>query len=121
MLQMKTPIIDVGMIEKMFGSVKPILDRHKIFEMALDTTIMEWDVKQRIGDIFTASFETQIILESYSDFINSLPEVLKLIQKLCGRKSFLEFCTKQQEKQGIYNEVIFSTFRFFQIFLLNFF
>lgn len=99
--QAKPPIVDHSQVEQMFGSVHSILDLHKIFEMALDTTVMDWDTTQRIGDIFIASFEKQTVLESYSNFINSLPDVLKLIQKLCGRKPFFEFCTQQQQIQGL--------------------
>lgn len=61
---------------------------------------MDWDVTQRVGDIFTGTFDKQTVLEHYSAYINALPETLKLVQKLCARKTFFDFCTKQQETQG---------------------
>lgn len=110
LLHAKPAIVDADLVDKMFGAISPILDLHKIFEMALDTTVMEWDTTQKIGDIFIASFEKQTVLECYSDFINGLPDVLKLIQKLCGRKPFFDFCTKQQEIQGFKKNVILLFF-----------
>ena len=100
LLSMKPSIVDESYVNHMFGAISPILNLHKVFEMALESTVMEWDTQQRIGDIFVASFEKQTVLESYSAFINALPDVLKLIQKLCGRKPFNDFCTRQQEIQG---------------------
>jgi len=61
---------------------------------------MDWDVTQRVGDIFTGTFDKQTVLEHYSAYINALPETLKLVQKLCARRTFFDFCTKQQETQG---------------------
>ena len=62
---------------------------------------MEWDIKQSIGEIFCASFSNQVVLESYSNFINALPDNLELIGKMCKRKpAFLEFCSQQQRDQG---------------------
>ena len=103
---MKPPIVDYSQVNQMFGCVGGILHHHTNFASALDAVVMEWDTKQSIGDIFVAAFEKQTVLESYSNFINQLPDILKLIQKLCTRKSFFEFCTKQQELQG-YNRNFF--------------
>ena len=73
-----------------------------MFGEALDNVVMEWDVAQCIGEIFCGAFESQIVLESYSNFINSLPDNLELIRKLCTRKTaFMEFCTQQQSIQGM--------------------
>ena len=100
LMRMKPPIVDYNQVNMMFGCVGSILEHHRGFAMALDSVIMDWDTNQSIGNIFVAAFEKQIVLESYSNFINQLPEVLKLIQKLCTRKAFFDFCTRQQELQG---------------------
>ena len=77
-----------------------------MFGEALDNVVMEWDTAQCIGEIFCGAFESQIVLESYSAFINSLPENLELIRKLCTRKAaFMDFCTQQQTIQGLENSL----------------
>ena len=76
-------------------------ERHQMFGEQLDHVIMEWDTKQAIGEIFCGAFGSQMVLESYSNFINCLPDNLELIRKLCSRKKeFLEFCCQQQNIQG---------------------
>jgi len=67
---------------------------------------MDWDVTQRVGDIFTGTFDKQTVLEHYSAYINALPETLKLVQKLCARRTFFDFSTKQQETQGTSHDSI---------------
>ncbi|KAG1704754.1 Rho guanine nucleotide exchange factor 10 [Nymphon striatum] len=90
-------VISQNKIQTMFHRVEEILQCHSIFGIALCQCVHEWDEKEKIGDVFVASFSQSIVLEIYSEFINNFSIAMETAKQLIKSKSaFADFLKVKQ-------------------------
>ncbi|KAI1301843.1 Rho guanine nucleotide exchange factor 10 [Halotydeus destructor] len=86
------PILSQNKINIIFYRLEQILQCHAIFGIALNQCVREWDEKERIGDVFIASFSKTMVLDIYSDFINNFTNAMETARKSSKSKSsFAQF------------------------------
>ncbi|XP_054159778.1 rho guanine nucleotide exchange factor 10-like protein [Oppia nitens] len=85
-------ILSQNKINTIFHRLEQILQCHTIFGIALSQCVREWDDKERIGDVFIASFSKSMVLDIYSDFINNFTNAMETARKASKSKSsFAQF------------------------------
>lgn len=85
-------ILSQNKINFIFYRLEQILQCHAIFGIALNQCVHEWDQKERIGDVFIATFSKAMILDIYSDFINNFTNAMETARKASKSKSaFAQF------------------------------
>ena len=85
-------ILSQNKINIIFYRLEQILQCHAIFGIALNQCVREWDQKERIGDVFIASFSKAMVLDIYSDFINNFTNAMETARKASKSKSaFAQF------------------------------
>lgn len=85
-------ILSQNKINVIFYRLEQILQCHTIFGIALSQCVREWDEKERIGDVFIASFSKSMVLDIYSDFINNFTNAMETARKASKSKSaFAQF------------------------------
>lgn len=85
-------ILSQNKINVIFYRLEQILQCHAIFGIALNQCVREWDQKERIGDVFIASFSKGMVLDIYSDFINNFTNAMETARKASKSKSaFAQF------------------------------
>ncbi|CAG2104567.1 unnamed protein product [Medioppia subpectinata] len=85
-------ILSQNKINVIFYRLEQILQCHTIFGIALSQCVREWDEKERIGDVFIASFSKSMVLDIYSDFINNFTNGMETARKASKSKSsFAQF------------------------------
>lgn len=85
-------ILSQNKINLIFYRLEQILQCHTIFGIALSQCVKEWDEKERIGDVFVASFSKSMVLEIYSQFINNFTNAMETARKASKSKSaFAQF------------------------------
>lgn len=85
-------ILSQNKINIIFYRLEQILQCHAIFGIALNQCVREWDQKERIGDVFIASFSKGMVLDIYSDFINNFTNAMETARKASKSKSaFAQF------------------------------
>lgn len=89
-------ILSQNKINVIFYRLEQILQCHAIFGIALNQCVREWDLKERIGDVFIASFSKTMVLDIYSDFINNFTQAMETARKSSKSKS--AFSSFLQEK-----------------------
>lgn len=86
------PVLSQNKINVIFYRLEQILQCHAIFGIALNQCVREWDEKERIGDVFIASFSKTMVLDIYSDFINNFTSAMEAARKASKSKSaFAQF------------------------------
>jgi len=85
-------VLSQNKINVIFYRLEQILQCHTIFGIALSQCVREWDEKERIGDVFIASFSKSMVLDIYSDFINNFTNAMETARKASKSKSsFAQF------------------------------
>ena len=85
-------VLSQNKINIIFYRLEQILQCHAIFGIALNQCVREWDQKERIGDVFIASFSKAMVLDIYSDFINNFTNAMETARKASKSKSaFAQF------------------------------
>ncbi|XP_041377385.1 rho guanine nucleotide exchange factor 10-like protein [Gigantopelta aegis] len=75
-----------------FLETHQLLSHHKMFQIELSDKVARWDVDEKIGDIFTASFSRSMLVDSYSTYVNSFAaamEEIKSVQRM--KPTFSDF------------------------------
>lgn len=86
------PILSQNKVNVIFHRLESVLQIHAIFGIALNQCVREWDEKERIGDVFIASFSKTMVLDIYSDFINNFTNAMETARKASKSKSaFAQF------------------------------
>ncbi|KPP73385.1 hypothetical protein Z043_107540 [Scleropages formosus] len=123
LLEMESRILSLRKIQSIFYRVREILQCHSMFQIALASRVAEWDVSEKIGDLFVASFSKSMVLDVYSDYVNNFTNAMALIKKACMSKpAFLEFLKKKQASSAdritLYGLMVKPIQRFPQFILL---
>lgn len=91
------PLVSQRKVDTMFFRLEEILQCHTLFGIALTQCIWEWDERERIGDVFLASFSKSVVLDIYSDFINNFSTAMETAKQAAKSKSaFSEFLKMKQ-------------------------
>ncbi|XP_042146712.1 rho guanine nucleotide exchange factor 10-like protein isoform X3 [Ixodes scapularis] len=91
------PLVSQRKVDTMFFRLEEILQCHTLFGIALTQCVCEWDERERIGDVFLASFSKSVVLDIYSDFINNFSTAMETAKQAAKSKSaFSEFLKMKQ-------------------------
>ncbi|KAI4895601.1 hypothetical protein NFI96_018410 [Prochilodus magdalenae] len=92
LMEAEPRILSPRKIRPIFFRVREITQCHSMFQIALASRVAEWDVSEKIGDLFVASFSKSMVLDVYSDYVNNFTNAMALIKKAClSKPAFLEF------------------------------
>ncbi|XP_039611366.1 rho guanine nucleotide exchange factor 10-like protein [Polypterus senegalus] len=123
LMEAEPRILGPKKVRLVFFRVKEILQCHSMFQIALSSRVAEWDVSEKIGDLFVASFSKSMVLDVYSDYVNNFTNAMAVIKKACMTKpAFLEFLKKKQaastDRITLYGLMVKPIQRFPQFILL---
>lgn len=97
-------MVSSNKIGVLFHRIPEILQCHTVFRMALSECARSWDRDEKIGDVFMANFSKAVVLDIYSEFINSFSQAIELAKQESKRKSaFADFlkvtgCSRSQSE-----------------------
>uniref|UniRef100_A0A8C7KAI6 Rho guanine nucleotide exchange factor 10 like n=1 Tax=Oncorhynchus kisutch TaxID=8019 RepID=A0A8C7KAI6_ONCKI len=92
LLEPEARILSDKKVRPIFYRLREILQCHSMFQIALASRVAEWDLSEKIGDLFVASFSKSMVLDVYSDYVNNFTNAMALIKKACiSKPAFLEF------------------------------
>ncbi|KAL1021346.1 hypothetical protein UPYG_G00012080 [Umbra pygmaea] len=123
LLQPDARILSERKIRPIFYRLREILQCHSMFQIAMASRVAEWDLSEKIGDLFVASFSKSMVLDVYSDYVNNFTNAMELIKKACiSKPAFLEFLKKKQasspDRITLYGLMVKPIQRFPQFILL---
>ncbi|XP_068995378.1 rho guanine nucleotide exchange factor 10-like protein isoform X2 [Embiotoca jacksoni] len=123
LLEPQTSILTQKKVRQIFYRLPEIHQCHSMFQIALASRVSEWDISEKIGDVFVASFSKSMVLDVYSDYINNFSSAMALIKKACMSKpAFLDFLKKKQasspDRITLYGLMVKPIQRFPQFILL---
>ncbi|KAH9376985.1 hypothetical protein HPB48_021541 [Haemaphysalis longicornis] len=97
LLGSQPPLVSQRKVDTMFFRLEEILQCHTLFGIALTQCVCQWDLQERIGEVFLASFSKPIVLDIYSDFINNFSTAMETAKQAAKSKSaFAEFLKMKQ-------------------------
>ncbi|XP_048417591.1 rho guanine nucleotide exchange factor 10-like protein isoform X3 [Stegostoma tigrinum] len=123
LLEAEPKLLSLRKLRVVFYRLKEVLQCHSMFQIALSSRVAEWDVSEKIGDLFVASFSKSMVLDVYSDYVNNFTNAMALIKKACLTKpAFLEFLKRKQASNSdritLYGLMVKPIQRFPQFILL---
>ncbi|XP_031760708.1 rho guanine nucleotide exchange factor 10-like protein isoform X5 [Xenopus tropicalis] len=123
LMDMEPKLLSTRKCQMVFSRVKEILHCHSVFQIALSSRVAEWDVSEKVGDLFVASFSKSIVLDVYSEYVNNFTNAMTVIKKACLTKpAFLDFLRKKQaaspDRVTLYGLMVKPIQRFPQFILL---
>ncbi|XP_048471089.1 rho guanine nucleotide exchange factor 10-like protein isoform X2 [Rhincodon typus] len=123
LLEAEPKLLSMRKLRVVFYRLKEVLQCHSMFQIALSSRVAEWDVSEKIGDLFVASFSKSMVLDVYSDYVNNFTNAMALIKKACLTKpAFLEFLKRKQASNSdritLYGLMVKPIQRFPQFILL---
>ncbi|XP_029579260.1 rho guanine nucleotide exchange factor 10-like protein isoform X2 [Salmo trutta] len=123
LLEPEARILSDKKVRPIFYRLREILQCHSMFQIALASRVAEWDLSEKIGDLFVASFSKSMVLDVYSDYVNNFTNAMALIKKACiSKPAFLEFLKKKQvsspDRITLYGLMVKPIQRFPQFILL---
>ncbi|KAG5892280.1 hypothetical protein JTB14_036246 [Gonioctena quinquepunctata] len=93
---LKTPenanLLDANLVDEIFYQIPFLYSHHQTFLAELKKRLEQWDVKQKIGDVFLEMFSKSIVIDSYTNYVNNWKrarEILKNAQQ--SKPSFSKF------------------------------
>ncbi|XP_051895399.1 rho guanine nucleotide exchange factor 10-like protein isoform X2 [Pristis pectinata] len=123
LLEAEPKLMSLRKLRVVFYRLREVLQCHSMFQIALSSRVAEWDVTEKIGDLFVASFSKSMVLDVYSDYVNNFTNAMALIKKACLTKpAFLEFLKRKQASNSdritLYGLMVKPIQRFPQFILL---
>lgn len=95
-------IIDAGIVDEIFYQVPEILQHHELFLEELKRRLEDWDVNQKVGDLFLDTFTKQSVIDTYTAFINNWKNAKEAVKNASQSKpAFARFLeTMAREHKG---------------------
>ncbi|XP_035829143.1 rho guanine nucleotide exchange factor 10-like protein [Aplysia californica] len=88
-------------LRPVFAELNEIITHHKMFQIELAEAVRRWDMEEKIGDIFTASFSKTMLVNAYSIYVNNFAAAMEEIRTLQrSRQSFDTFLKKQEKSNA---------------------
>nr|XP_023013430.1 rho guanine nucleotide exchange factor 17 isoform X2 [Leptinotarsa decemlineata] len=64
-------LLDANLVEEIFYQIPLLYSHHQTFLAELKKRLEQWDVKQKIGDVFLEMFSKSIVIDSYTNYVNN--------------------------------------------------
>ncbi|XP_073986302.1 rho guanine nucleotide exchange factor 17 isoform X2 [Rhodnius prolixus] len=64
-------LVDVATVDEIFYKIPEILAHHEVFLEELRKRLENWDINQKVGDLFLDTFTKQSVIDTYTEFINN--------------------------------------------------
>ncbi|XP_045779061.1 rho guanine nucleotide exchange factor 17 isoform X2 [Maniola jurtina] len=85
-------LLDAFVVDEIFYQVPAILNVHQVFLEQLRRRLEQWDLQQKIGDVFLDVFTKPTVMDTYMSFINNLKKAKETIKtSAASRPAFAKF------------------------------
>ncbi|CAH2095169.1 unnamed protein product [Euphydryas editha] len=85
-------LLDAFVVDEIFYQVPAILNVHQVFLEQLRRRLEQWDLQQKVGDIFLDVFTKPTVMDTYMSFINNLKKAKETIKNAAAsRPAFAKF------------------------------
>ncbi|XP_018320599.1 rho guanine nucleotide exchange factor 17 [Agrilus planipennis] len=95
-------LLDASLVDEIFYQIPTILSHHQKFLEELKGRLEQWDLKQKVGDIFLEIFSRTSVIESYTNYVNNWKRARDIIKNAQQTKpAFARFLeTTAREHKG---------------------
>ncbi|KAF9813936.1 hypothetical protein SFRURICE_008091, partial [Spodoptera frugiperda] len=85
-------LLDAFLVDEIFYQVPGILNVHQVFLEQLRRRLEQWDLQQKVGDVFLDVFTKPTVMDTYMTFINNLKKAKETIKTAAAsRPAFAKF------------------------------
>ncbi|XP_072933531.1 rho guanine nucleotide exchange factor 17 isoform X2 [Epargyreus clarus] len=85
-------LLDTFVVDEIFYQVPAILNVHQVFLEQLRRRLEQWDLQQKVGDVFLDVFTKPTVMDTYMSFINNLKKAKETIKtSAASRPAFAKF------------------------------
>ncbi|XP_063896814.1 rho guanine nucleotide exchange factor 17 isoform X5 [Helicoverpa armigera] len=85
-------LLDAFLVDEIFYQVPGILNVHQVFLEQLRRRLEQWDLQQKVGDVFLDVFTKPTVMDTYMSFINNLKKAKETIKTAsASRPAFAKF------------------------------
>ncbi|XP_059046905.1 rho guanine nucleotide exchange factor 17-like [Achroia grisella] len=85
-------LLDAFLVDEIFYQVPAILNVHQVFLEQLRCRLEQWDLQQKVGDVFLEVFSKPTVMETYMSFICNLKKAKETIKSAAAsRPAFARF------------------------------
>ncbi|CAG4987568.1 unnamed protein product [Colias eurytheme] len=85
-------LLDAFVVDEIFYQVPAILNVHQEFLEKLRRRLEQWDLQQRVGDVFVDVFTKPTVMDTYMSFISNLKKAKETIKTAASsRPAFAKF------------------------------
>ncbi|KAL0819297.1 hypothetical protein ABMA28_008534 [Loxostege sticticalis] len=85
-------LLDSFVVDEIFNQVPAILNVHQVFLEQLRRRLEQWDLQQKVGDIFLDVFTKPTVMDTYMSFINNQRRARETIKAAAAsRPAFARF------------------------------
>ncbi|XP_048477910.1 rho guanine nucleotide exchange factor 17 isoform X3 [Plutella xylostella] len=85
-------LLDAFTVDEIFYQVPSILNVHQVFLEQLRRRLEQWDLQQKVGDVFLDVFTKPTVMDTYMSFINNLKKAKETIKLAASsRPAFARF------------------------------
>ncbi|KPJ13904.1 Rho guanine nucleotide exchange factor 17 [Papilio machaon] len=85
-------LLDAFVVDEIFYQVPAILNVHQVFLEQLRRRLEQWDLQQKVGDVFLDVFTKPTVMDTYMSFINNLKKAKETIKTAAAsRPAFAKF------------------------------
>ncbi|CAK1593718.1 unnamed protein product [Parnassius mnemosyne] len=85
-------LLDAFLVDEIFYQVPAILNVHQVFLEQLRRRLEQWDLQQKVGDVFLDVFTKPAVMDTYMSFINNLKKAKETIKTAAAsRPAFAKF------------------------------
>ncbi|GBP22090.1 Rho guanine nucleotide exchange factor 17 [Eumeta japonica] len=85
-------LLDAFLVDEIFYQVPEILNIHQVFLEHLRRRLEQWDLQQKVGDVFLDVFKKPTVMDTYMSFINNLKKAKETVKMAAAsRPAFARF------------------------------
>ncbi|XP_012550335.2 rho guanine nucleotide exchange factor 17 isoform X1 [Bombyx mori] len=85
-------LLDAYLVDEIFYQVPAILNVHQVFLEQLRRRLEQWDLQQKVGDVFLEVFTKPAVMDTYMSFISNLKKAKETIKTAASsRPAFAKF------------------------------
>lgn len=94
-------LLDISAIEEIFYHIPFLLKHHQVFLEELKKRLEQWDLKQKIGDLFLDMFSKPQVIDTYTNYVNNFKRARELLKNAQQSKpaftKFLENTSREHK------------------------
>ncbi|XP_072378772.1 rho guanine nucleotide exchange factor 17 isoform X1 [Diabrotica undecimpunctata] len=92
-------LLDGHLVNEIFYQIPELYSHHQHFLTELQKRLEQWDIKQKVGDVFLEMFTNTAVIESYTNYVNNWKRAREIIKNAQQSKPafsrFLEVTARQ--------------------------